>query len=422
MEHSCKTLFAARLSEAMSLRKASQSDVAEMAGVTKASVSLWIYGRTLAKKETAAKLAAALKVSELWLLGCDIPMREGGRDPRRRANGTGSVSKLPGDRKNPFVARVSAKAADGKGSAQRSIGSFATCDDALDAIQSYIDSHVEAKGGKATFCEVYAQWARDKLPELGESSRKTLKAAYKHCAGLHGMEYSRIRETHMQACVDGCGLGHSTQAAIKILFGHLDRYVSKLGMGWEAFSHYVSVPAPEEPSATDAFADAQVDRIWELACEPWADSVLALMYSGWRTTELLNLKASDVDLALGVMRGGLKTRAGKNRIVPIHSKIRAMVERRCADASGGYVFGDGGMRCPAHKYYDHWRGVMHLAGIEGLTPRSCRVTLRSRMDRAGANKVCIDRIMGHKSRDVGESVYTVKTIDDLREAIEMVTW
>ena len=36
---------------------------------------------------------------------------------------------------------------------------------------------------------------------------------------------------------------------------------------------------------------------------------------------------------------------------------------------------------------------------------------------AGANKKCIDLMMGHKSKDVGERVYTHKTIDELRDAI-----
>jgi len=55
------------------------------------------------------------------------------------------------------------------------------------------------------------------------------------------------------------------------------------------------------------------------------------------------------------------------------------------------------------------------------TPHNCRHTFRSRLDSAGANKRCIDLMMGHKSKDVGERVYTHKTIDELKAAIELVT-
>ena len=54
------------------------------------------------------------------------------------------------------------------------------------------------------------------------------------------------------------------------------------------------------------------------------------------------------------------------------------------------------------------------------TTHECRHTFRSKLDSAGANKVAIDRIMGHKSQDVGERIYTHKTIAELKQAIELL--
>lgn len=39
---------------------------------------------------------------------------------------------------------------------------------------------------------------------------------------------------------------------------------------------------------------------------------------------------------------------------------------------------------------------------------------------AGANKGCIDLMMGHKSKEVGERIYTHKTIQELKDAIELI--
>ena len=47
-------------------------------------------------------------------------------------------------------------------------------------------------------------------------------------------------------------------------------------------------------------------------------------------------------------------------------------------------------------------------------------TFRSCLDSAGENKVCIDRIIGHKSSDVGERVYTHKTIQELKNTIALL--
>lgn len=49
-----------------------------------------------------------------------------------------------------------------------------------------------------------------------------------------------------------------------------------------------------------------------------------------------------------------------------------------------------------------------------------RHTFASLMDTAGANKLCIKRIMGHASPDITDAVYTHKTIEQLIEAIDLI--
>ena len=44
---------------------------------------------------------------------------------------------------------------------------------------------------------------------------------------------------------------------------------------------------------------------------------------------------------------------------------------------------------------------------------------RTFLDSAGANRKCIDLMMGHASQDVGNRVYNHKTIEELRTAIEL---
>ena len=54
------------------------------------------------------------------------------------------------------------------------------------------------------------------------------------------------------------------------------------------------------------------------------------------------------------------------------------------------------------------------------TPHECRHTFRTKLDSVGVNKKCIDLMMGHKSKDVGERTYTHKTLEELKEAIELI--
>ena len=49
-----------------------------------------------------------------------------------------------------------------------------------------------------------------------------MKSAFKHCQKYYGMKYRKDPAYQMQDCIDNCGRGYSTQAQIKVLWGHLD--------------------------------------------------------------------------------------------------------------------------------------------------------------------------------------------------------
>jgi integrase len=115
------------------------------------------------------------------------------------------------------------------------------------------------------------------------------------------------------------------------------------------------------------------------------------------------------------MQGGVKSRNGKGRVVPIHSKVFELVKRRY-DEGGDYVFQNDGKRCSNSRYYEFWNTIMQAHDMEH-TPHECRHTFRSRLDSAGANRSVVNKIMGH----MGERVYTHKTIQELKDTIELIT-
>jgi integrase len=96
-----------------------------------------------------------------------------------------------------------------------------------------------------------------------------------------------------------------------------------------------------------------------------------------------------------------------------------IVRKRYQASSGEYLFEKDGHAFSDYQLRKTWTSVMKQLQMEHI-PHECRHTFRSRMDSAGANKVCIDKIMGHKSEGVGERVYTHKTIQELKKAIRML--
>ena len=133
---------------------------------------------------------------------------------------------------------------------------------------------------------------------------------------------------------------------------------------------------------------------------------------------ILYARLSNVDLEQMTLKGGIKTKAGKDRIVPIHPRIQKFVKQRMTE-TGKYLFSYNGKKLSTSQYYIFWNRVMDELKIHH-TPHECRHTFRSRLDSAGANKVCIDLMMGHKSKEVGERVYTHKTIEELKNALNLV--
>lgn len=54
-------------------------------------------------------------------------------------------------------------------------------------------------------------------------------------------------------------------------------------------------------------------------------------------------------------------------------------------------------------------------------PHECRHTFETRLDAAGGNRRCIDLLMGHTSKDVGNRIYNHKTLSELQSTIELLT-
>lgn len=298
------------------------------------------------------------------------------------------------------------------------IGYAATREEGLALLAQYNANPWDIDRAKITLGGLFDLWKEKKAPKLGTSNRYTLFAAYHYCASLSDRPYAQIRAYEMQETIDGCGKGPGTEAGIKGLWTHLDRFALELDIITRCYSDLLT-SSPRQDTERTPFTTDEIKTLWAYLSEPWVDSVLILIYSGWRISELLALTPDDIDLTVGTMKGGTKTKAGKNRIVPIHSKIRPLVEARLAEG-GPRLICYQGKPVSDQRYRRFWAelmGTLHM----NHTPHECRHTFETRLDSAGANRKCIDLMMGHTSKDVGNRVYNHKTLEELKNALELFT-
>lgn len=66
--------FTNRLNKAISLRNIKPIELSEKTGIDKSKISSYMSGRYKAKQDGVYLLAQALNVSEVWLMGYDVPM------------------------------------------------------------------------------------------------------------------------------------------------------------------------------------------------------------------------------------------------------------------------------------------------------------------------------------------------------------
>lgn len=328
-------------------------------------------------------------------------------------NRYGTVTKLSGKRRNPWIVK------EGLSGQQRPIGYTATKEEGLILLAQYNKAPWDIDKDKITLQELFKLWLEKRANKLGISNRASLKTAYNYCMALKDLKYNQIKSYQMQDTIDSCGRGYSSQGAIKNLWGHLDRFAMELDIISKCYSTLLtSDPIPE--TTKEIFTDEEVSRIWENYSIPWVDSILFFLYTGFRISEMINLKVDNINIKKQLLIGGVKTNAGKNRVIPIHSKIQTLVQNRVTSSKSGYLFENMGKKLSITHYRKIWSSIMFALNMKH-TPHECRHTFRSRLDSVGANKVCIDRLMGHKSQGTGERIYTHKNIEELRLNIELIT-
>lgn len=342
----------------------------------------------------------------------------------KNPNGYGSVVKLSGNRRRPYAVRKTIDYDDRAYPIYAVIGYYETRKDAMMALAKFNAQPYDIELSKSTFAALYEAWSKQEYPNMGKSLISAHKAAYKHCAALYDKPYKAIRKFDMQACINNCGRSYATQTNIKNLFTQLDKFAFDNDIIDKCYSTNLTISEKEVKLKRTTFRDDEVKLLWKHQGEPCIDETLFMLYTGMRVTEMLTLTCDRIDLKEKVIQYGIKTAAGKNRIIPIHDKILPVIERHFGST---YLFTNSAwVDLEAEKsryamFVREWDKALATFGMKHTT-HECRHTFRSKLDSAEANKVCIDLIMGHKSGDIGERVYTHKTLQELRTAMSKLSY
>lgn len=332
--------------------------------------------------------------------------------PKTRGNGQGSVYKIG---KTWAAAKVFSYEAgeNGRSVPIRTVKrGFATKTAALNYLALMQPPKKESKQStknrvnknSSTVKQIYDLWLpTHKAREKSKSTIGCYTAAFKHFAEVWDVPFAVMSVDDWQDCIDDCGRGRRTKENMKALVSLLYKYAiprngTATGLN---LSEYLFVAG--EKGRRHPFKEDELKIIEKhIGTVDYADYIYCNCYLGYRPTEFITRTINEhYNSAEQCIYGGIKTKAGQERVVTISPKILPIVKRIIGDRTEGEIFCRyDGQPFTAEKYREVFAEALIKMGIEStderkLTPYSCRHTFASLADKITGSDNAKLELMGH---------------------------
>lgn len=318
----------------------------------------------------------------------------------KRGNGQGSVYKVKtGNWRISVTAGI-----DEKGNAiKRTKQGFRTKTEALAYLPKF-QAEVQGLVKLDTLEDIYRAWV-----STHSASAKTMsgyETAYKYLRPLWHKRFRDITIDDWQRTIDSLAVGANSKRVTRTLINQLYKFAIPRGQVSANLSsfrgEFIKIKGSGTSSPKTGFSEEEMQILWDHAdTVPMAGTILLMCYTGFRIGEFLNLEFRD-----GCLCGGSKTKAGRDRVVPVSPKVLRFVETRPA--------------MPEKRFREEFYKTLEQIGIDNkghrLTPHSTRHTFATLLKRAHGSDKDKMRLIGHSSDEMLR-YYQDVSIEDLRQII-----
>ena len=393
---------------------------------------------------TCKKCARIIPDDAIYCPYCAQDQRKPIRKRReiRRENGTGSVYKRADLKARPWAA-VGPMPKRGK---RLIIGYFSTAQEAKDAMEKYRIAPTTKLN--ITLKELHDEWEPVGTAGKSKQLKDSYNAAWKKLQPLYDKKFREIRTAQMQDIIDRYQkarpvldkegkpikkggkpqmlrpLSYSSLHDVKTLLGVLYKYAMQNDIVNKNYAQFLVLP--KKPTGVKpCFNDLELKKIENAAFNkvPFADCILFMCYTGLRITEFVTLNKNSVYEEDGsyVLYGGIKTDAGKDRIVPVHHKILPILKEWLAK-NGQTVFcrPDGTPYTTNYFRNSCYYPALVQIGVRRLTPHATRRRMATSMSEAGISEEDFIALMGHADFKVDVESYIFQTAEKLSKSIEKI--
>lgn len=296
------------------------------------------------------------------------------------------------------------------------IGYYETEEEAVfAALEYHRQSHIDLDK-PLTFKEVFKLWLEHDSNSIVEKTVNEYKRKFNsYCLPLHEKIYRDLTAKDFIEIMDNQDVKNGTKNNILKLLKAMDRCAYKFGVIEKKATDLIPYYKKDPPAPKKPFTESEIKTLWEHQDDQDIDLILILLYSGMRSGELAELKVANIHLDENYMIGGFKTKAGTDRYIPIHPKIKKLIKNRIEESKRVTL-----LNYSAKQFRSRFKRALTKLDMDH-TPHECRHTFITRLDNAGANRVSINMIVGHAGNGVGEQIYTHKTVEQLQETVNLLS-
>lgn len=323
----------------------------------------------------------------------------------KRANGTGTVYKLQGRRKKPWVAAKSGVI----------IGYYDKKTSALEALARLQGRSLD-EIYNWTFKEVYEAWKDEHFRDIGEKGTESYERAYDIFEPLHERKFRELRTADYQVVIDQYSAkSYSTLSKFKQLVTQMSQWGIRQELITTNFASFIKLPENVKKEK-EIFSADEIKKIEKDGSQE-ARLVLMMIYTGMRIGELFGLRTENVHETYVI--GGEKTKAGRNRIIPIRSEGRKYFAEFKERAKGELLIsGYEGQKVAANFRNRDYYPLLERLGIPKKTPHATRHTFASWAVANNIKPELLQKMLGHADYSTTANIYEHFDIDQLVEAID----
>lgn len=350
----------------------------------------------------------------------------------RNPNGYGCVVNLGKGRRKPFAVRISvgvdASNPDKVKNKYKYLGYFEKRKDAILYLANYnsgnaVKEHV-ALNTIPTFKSLYDKWIEEKKIGIKKVSKTTVdsyNAAFNRLKSIHGMRINTIKVDALQDVINkNVTASESTVRNIKIVLTSVFDYALARDYVDKNYAKLCNYSYTRSEPIHKPFSDEEIQILWENKNEQMSQVILIMIYTGLRIEEFLTIETKNIHLSERYFTGGIKTSAGKNRIIPIHKAIIPFLET-FYDSTQKYLYHNKkGRKLTSNKVRSQFKEfTLSLLRTEHL-PHDTRHTFATLADKYKLNDNITKKIIGHKIEDITKGLYTHYELSELITEIDKI--